>query len=52
MEQGRLIADGSPEALGGAPEGFTLAGRLGAALGAEEARRLAAEPVEESLDGD
>ena len=43
MEQGRLIADGTPEALGVAPEGLSLESLLAAALGADEAARIAAE---------
>ncbi len=52
MEQGRLIADGAPEVFGVPAGGFTLEALLGAALGAEEARRLAVEPVEEGPDVD
>ncbi len=43
MEQGRLIADGVPEMFGAPSGGFTLEALLGAALGADAARRIAAE---------
>jgi ABC-2 type transport system ATP-binding protein len=49
MEQGRLIADGTPEELGIAPEGFTLESLLASALGAAEAARITAEETGESV---